>query len=70
MQPVCFLPVKKTGKSFRHLDSQAFSAAEPHVDCLKFAALYTLQHGLARNSEPTCCFDHGYLILGRSLDEA
>jgi hypothetical protein len=43
-----------------HLDSQAFSAARAHVDGLELAALYTLQHRLARHAESKGCLQHGH----------
>jgi len=40
------------------------------VDGLQFAALYTLQDGLAGDAEPLCGLDHGDEAQGRFLDEA
>ena len=42
-----------------HLDAQTFLLAAHHMDCFELAALYTLQHGLARDPKRAHCFAHG-----------
>ena len=44
--------------SIYNLDSQAFTPSAPYMDCLEFAALYTLQDRLARYAESHGCFEH------------
>jgi len=49
--------------------SQAFSASVADVDGLQFAALDTLQHGLARDAERDGCFEHRQPAGGSVFDE-
>ncbi len=48
-----------------HFDSQAFSLAAVDMHGLKLAALYTLQHGLARNTEELGCILHWDITFRR-----
>jgi hypothetical protein len=42
-----------------NLDTQAFSASGPHLYGSQLAALYTLQHRLARDTERNRRLQHG-----------
>src|SRR4051794_418761 len=53
----------------RNPDSQALSAAVTDVDGVEFAALDTLQHGLARDAEGAHGVDDRHEAGGRLLDE-
>jgi len=54
----------------QHLDSQALSLAATEVKRFEFSALYTLQHGLPRNTESLRGFDHRYEPVPFFFDEA
>lgn len=51
-------------------DSQAFMPALAHEQGLQLTALYTLQHGLPRNPQFRCGYDHGNVLWGRLLHDA
>jgi hypothetical protein len=42
----------------------------PHENRLQLAALYTLHHGLTRNTEFCCGYDHGHVLWWRLLHDA
>ena len=65
----CGLWAEEVGKSGRYLDSQAFSASAADVHGVKLAALYTLQDGLARDTEQVGGFEHRHVTLGHVLYE-
>src|SRR5205085_11013618 len=50
---------EEPGLWFQGFDVDAFSTASADVDGSELAALDTLQHGLARDAEPTDGFAHG-----------
>ncbi len=52
-----------------HFDSYAFSFATIDMDGVKLAALYTLQHGLARNAERLRRLLHRHIAFGDVFDE-
>jgi hypothetical protein len=51
-------------------DSQALMSALPHEHRLQLAALYTLQHGLTRNTQFRRGYDHGHIFWWRLLHDA
>jgi hypothetical protein len=55
----CWCVVEEAGIGPIRLDSQAFSASGADVDGFEFAALDTLQHGLAGHAEGVGGFEHG-----------
>jgi hypothetical protein len=56
--PVCCGAGKESRHRLRKLDSQAFSASLLDVNGLQFAALYTLQDGLAADAQSEGGFEH------------
>ena len=44
--------------------------ALPHQNSFQLAALYTLQHGLTRNSQFRCGYDHRHVLRRRLLHDA
>jgi hypothetical protein len=60
---------KRGGFGVWDQDSQAFSASVADVDGVEFAALDTLQHGLARDAERDRRFEHRQPAGWRLLDE-
>jgi len=54
--------LEKAGLILDHLDTQAFSASLPYQESFEFAALYTLQHRLPRNTEFDGSFQHRQII--------
>lgn len=67
---ICGSRAEEIGKSRRYLDSQAFSSSAADVQGVKFAALYTLQDGLARDAEQMSGFEHRHVTVGHTLHEA
>src|SRR5579863_3963339 len=53
-----------------HFDSQAFTPALPHQHSFEFAALYTLQHRLARNAEFERGLQHRQIVRQLLLHDA
>ena len=53
-----------------HIDAQTFLLATHYMDRFELAALYTLQHGLARDSERTHRFAHRQEVFPSILAES
>src|SRR5271166_3041441 len=56
--------IKKVWKRCRYLYSDAFCAATVDMNCLQLAALYTLQDGLARDTEQIHGLEHFHVPIG------
>jgi hypothetical protein len=67
---ICGLRAEEIGVSGRYLDSQAFSSSAADVHGVKFAALYTLQDCLARDTKEVRGFEHRHVTFGHVLHEA
>jgi len=70
MPPVSWLPRKELGVIGDDLDSQAFTSPSADVDGFELAALYPLQHGLSRHTEPQPRLEHRQVAGRCVLDEA
>src|SRR5580693_4527537 len=62
--------MKEVGLSAYHFDAQAFLFAAHDMDGGEFAALDTLQHGLARDAERAHCLAHRQEVLAGITVEA
>ena len=62
--------LKKLWLLIDYFDSQAFTPALADQHRFQFAALYTLQHGLPRNAQFRCGFDHRHVLWWRLLHDA
>src|SRR5215470_15786007 len=61
--------LKKWWLLIDHFDAQALTPALPHQNSIQLAALYTLQHGLPRNTQFRGGFDHGQVPWRRLLHD-
>ena len=68
--PCVDLAVEEARKRVRHADPQALSASGADMNGVELAALYTMQHRLARHAEDPDGVDDGDVAFGRIFDEA